>query len=391
MPWRSSFSVGAVVRDPDEEHRASTPLELFFDLCIVVAVAQAASALHHELLENQIADGVIGFAMGFFGVWWAWMNFTWFASAHDADDVPYRLLTLLQMAGALVYAAGVTRAVEDHVFTVAVIGYLIMRAGLITQWLRVARDVPDMRRRARRYAGGVATVQVLWLAILVTPPSWTAPLFLVLAVAELAVPVWAEEGAGRGQRLFHPEHVGERYGLFTIIVLGESILSATIGIREVATGGVSAGLIAVAVSGLLLAFGAWWLYFDHPGHLTPTPDVVIRWGYTHVVVFASLAALGAGLHLAGEAVSGEGSERTAALAVAIPVAGYLCGLVLLMLLTNHAVTLASIGSKLLGAAVIILLGSVAAIEVAVGGAAVVMVVLVASMVLVEPPVRPSAA
>ena len=123
----------------------STPLELFFDLCFVVAVAQASASLHHELVEGHIADGIVGFLMGFFGVWWAWMNFTWFASAHDADDVPYRLLTLLQMAGVLVYAAGVPAAVEDHVFTLAVVGYLIMRAALITQWLRVARHHPDLR------------------------------------------------------------------------------------------------------------------------------------------------------------------------------------------------------------------------------------------------------
>ena len=298
--------------DPDEPNRTSTHLELFFDLCIVVGVSRAGAGLHHELVEGHIADGVIGFAMGFFGVWWAWMNFTWFASAHDADDVPYRLLTLVQMAGALVYAAGVTDAVEEQVFTLAVIGYLIMRAGLVAQWLRVAR-IPSMRRRALRYAGGVTVIQLLWLGILVAPSSWRPVVFLVLAIAELCVPVWAERGVGhtaRTYRLFHPEHIDERYGLFTIIVLGETILSATIGIGEVAAGGVSAGLIAVALSGLLLAFGAWWLYFDHPGHLTPTPEVAIRWGYTHVVVFASLAALGPGVQVAAEAVDGAVSDRT---------------------------------------------------------------------------------
>ena len=102
-----TVSVGPVIRDPDEEHRASTPLELFVDLTFVVAVAQAAASLHHELVEGHVGDGVVGFAMAFFGVWWAWMNFTWFASAHDANDVPYRLLTLVQIAGALVYAAAV--------------------------------------------------------------------------------------------------------------------------------------------------------------------------------------------------------------------------------------------------------------------------------------------
>ena len=139
-----------------------------------------------------------------------------------------------------------------------------------------------------------------------TPPEWTAPLFLVLAIGELLVPVWAERATERP--LFHAEHIAERYGLFTIIVLGESILAASIGIRQIGTEGVSAGLIVIAIGGLLLAFGAWWLYFDHPGHLTPSPAVAFRWGYTHVVVFTSLAALGAGVYVAAEAEAGHTTE-----------------------------------------------------------------------------------
>src|SRR5687768_13763047 len=133
MPSLRTFSVGPVIRDPDEEHRSSTPLELFVDLAFVVAVAQAAAGLHHELVEGHVGDGIVGFLMGFFGIWLAWMNFTWFASAHDANDVPYRLLTLVQIAGALVYAAGVLTAVEDHTFTLGVIGYVLMRLALVTQ------------------------------------------------------------------------------------------------------------------------------------------------------------------------------------------------------------------------------------------------------------------
>ena len=132
----------AVLRDPAEDARAASPLELLFDLTFVVAVSRASAALHHELLAGHIAQGVVGFAAVFFAVWWAWMNFTWFMSAHDADDVPQRMLTLVQMTGVLVLAAGVTRAVEDQDFSVAVAGYVIMRLGLVVAWLRVARDVP---------------------------------------------------------------------------------------------------------------------------------------------------------------------------------------------------------------------------------------------------------
>ncbi|BBH70015.1 hypothetical protein ACTI_67000 [Actinoplanes sp. OR16] len=68
-------------RRADEPHRVATPLELFFDLCFVVAVAQAAALLHHSVTGHHVADGLRGYLTVFFAIWWAWMNFTWFASA----------------------------------------------------------------------------------------------------------------------------------------------------------------------------------------------------------------------------------------------------------------------------------------------------------------------
>ena len=113
-PAERSWSRPMLPRSTTEAHRAATPLELLFDLCFVVAVAQAGGRLHHALGENHLAQGVVGYGMVFFAIWWAWMNFTWFASAYDTDDVPYRLLTLLQMAGVLVYAAGVRNRTNEN-------------------------------------------------------------------------------------------------------------------------------------------------------------------------------------------------------------------------------------------------------------------------------------
>jgi low temperature requirement protein LtrA len=391
MPAFPTISVGPVVRDPDEEHRASTPLELFVDLCFVVAVAAAAGSLHHELAAGHVGSGVVGFAMAFFGAWWAWMNFTWFASAHDANDVPYRLLTLLQVAGVLVYAAAVPQNVESHVFTWSVVGYVIMRMALVTQWLRVARHFPELRARCVRYAVGISVVQLLWLLIIFTPTAWTPWLFVVLATGELLVPQWAERAVrgGRYWRLFNPEHIEERYGLFTIIVLGESVLSATVGIQEVATEGLSAQLVLVAACGLLVAFGAWWIYFDHPGHLSPTPQTSMRWGMLHVIVFTSLAALGAGIHVAAEAVAGTASTRVASLAVAIPIAGYLVGLVTLMVATRRVDRHGWIGTKLGGAAVLLLAALAGSVPLTMVTAALVMIVLVVLMIRAGRPPSPA--
>jgi len=311
-------------RGAGEEHRVATPLELFFDLCFVVAIAQAAAGLHHDLSENHVSHGVTGYLTVFFAIWWAWMNFTWFASAYDCDDGPYRLATFVQIAGALVLAAGVPRAFADGDFTVATYGYVMMRLAGVSQWLRAAGSDPSHRRTALRYAAGVALVQVGWVARLALPERWLLPGFLVLALAELLVPVVAERGAPTG---WHPHHIAERYGLFTIIVLGESVLSATIAIQTSLDAGHKAtGLVSLAAAGAVIMFSIWWLYFEQPAHeLLTSLRRAFLWGYGHYFVFASVAAIGAGL-----AVSVDHDIHTGHLpaigvgyAIAVPVAVFL--------------------------------------------------------------------
>jgi len=83
----------------------STPLELLFDLTFVVAIAAAASQLHHAVGEHHLGSGMLAYFTSFAAIWWAWMNFTWFASAYDTDDPTYRLWTMVQMVGVLILAA----------------------------------------------------------------------------------------------------------------------------------------------------------------------------------------------------------------------------------------------------------------------------------------------
>lgn len=99
-PWR----VPMIPRSPDEEGRKATPLELFFDLIFVVAGAVAASELRHAFVDGQFGDAVLGYLLVIFLIWWAWMNFVWFASAYDTDDVPYRVAILVGIGAALILA-----------------------------------------------------------------------------------------------------------------------------------------------------------------------------------------------------------------------------------------------------------------------------------------------
>jgi low temperature requirement protein LtrA len=311
-------------RDRREAHRAATPLELFFDLSFVVAVAAAAASMHHELAAGHILDGVAAYAMVFFAIWWAWMNFTWFASAFDCDDVLYRLLTFVQMAGALIIAAGVTSAFEERDFTVMTIGYLVMRVGLVTQWLRVAVEDAELRETALRYALALTVVQALWVARLALPPEIGLVAFIPLALLDLGVPVWAELDHPRTP--WHPGHIAERYGLFTIIVLGESVLAATVAVRDaVGERGLSVALVTLSFGAVVLLFAMWWAYFKHHADEEDLQHSPWLWGYGQYFVFASAAAAGAGIQVVAEALTHDIAIGAvgAALTVAVPVSIYL--------------------------------------------------------------------
>lgn len=312
-------------RSRHESHRAATPLELFFDLCFVVAVAQAGRQLVHAIAEGHPGSGITGYLFVFFGVWWAWMNFTWFASAYDVDDVPYRIAALIQIAGVLVYSAGIPRAFNDNDWGVAVLGYLIMRIALTAQWLRAAHgESGPARGCALKYAAGLLICQAGWVALLAVPEDSRRWLFPVLVVAELMVPVVAERGH---QTPWHAHHIAERYGLFTIIVLGESIAAATVAVQSALDEHEALDqLLPIAAGGLLLVFAAWWIYFAVPAHERLSSNrEAIPWGYGHFVILGSAAAIGAGIEVAVEHAIGKAhvSTVTANASVTVPAALYL--------------------------------------------------------------------
>ncbi|MFJ3232438.1 low temperature requirement protein A [Streptomyces sp. NPDC086787] len=311
-------------RGRGEPHRVASPLELFFDLCFVVAIAQAGAELVHAVAEGRAGHGLLNYAMVFFAIWWAWMNFTWFASAYDNDDLLYRLVTLVQIFGVLVLAAGISPSFRTHDFLALWLGYVIMRVAMATQWLRVARSATGAERTmALRYAGGVLLCQVGWTGLVLLPVSARVWVFVVMVIAELCVPLYAERACTTS---WHPHHIAERYGLFTIIVLGETVAAATVAVKS-AVGEHDVGeLLPIAAGGLLIVFSAWWVYFAVPihGHLRSNRQAFL-WGYGHYLIFASAAAIGAGLEVAVEQTVGTAhiSTLSASAAVTLPTALYL--------------------------------------------------------------------
>jgi low temperature requirement protein LtrA len=246
-------------RDPHEPGRTASTLELFFDLVFVVAVSIAAAELHHALTEDHVVDGLLSYGLVFFAIWWAWMNFTWFATSFDCDDWLYRLLTIVQMAGVLVLAAGIGPAFVEHDYTVLVLAYVVMRVAMVAQWLRASHGAGSSRRATQIYAGGIAVVQVLWLlALLLSGPALGVAI-VVLILAEISVPVIAER---TGTTPWHPHHITERYGLFTLILLGESLLASANAVIESLHDAESLGpLVSISVLALVVTAALWWIYF----------------------------------------------------------------------------------------------------------------------------------
>lgn len=306
-----------LMRSREEPHRASTPLELLFDLCFVVAIAVLAANLHHGLADNHAVLGVIAYVALFIPIWWAWMSYTWFATAFDNNDAVFRLLTLAQMAGVLVLAAAIPAAVEGNVvpFTLA---YTAMRLPLLVQWLRAARDDAAHRAFALRYVYGILCAQSAWLLALAIPMPWRIAVWVAALALDLLTPIWATRVAPG--RVFHAGHIAERYGLFTLIVIGESILAVSVGARDViAAGSLDASTVAVCAAALVAAFSIWWLYFDTLGReaLERHRRAAFIWGYGHALLYASIAAIGAGVQAQLDVPSAAGSGWFTAAPIAL--------------------------------------------------------------------------
>lgn len=315
-------------RDPAQPHRTASTLELFFDLVFVVAVSIASAQLHHALSHGDFLHGITSYAMLFFAIWWAWMNFTWFATSFDTDDWLYRVTTFVQMGGVLVFAAGIPRAFDEGDFVVCVLGYIVMRVAMVAQWLRASRSAGPLRAATRRYALGIAAVQVLWVLFLFIPAG---PLqivaFVVFVLVEIGVPVFAEY---RRQTPWHPHHITERYGLFTLIVLGESLLASANAIIDALDKVEALGpLIAISVLTLVVTASLWWIYFWPPHHRAISSfRNSLRYGYTHYFVFAAAAAFSAGIEVEIDVLTHEShiSNVQASFTVTIPIAVFLIGI-----------------------------------------------------------------
>ena len=321
-------------RDPHQPHRTATPLELLYDLTFVVAFGQAGNELAHYVAEGHVRTGVVGFAFATFAICWAWISYSWFASAYDQDDWVCRLATMVQMVGVIILALGLPEmfaSIEDGPTLdngVMVLGYIVMRVPMAFQWLRAARHDPARRSAHLTYVWAIVITQIGWTGLVFLSLSVPATFALgfVLLLLELAGPLVAQRR--KGGTPWHAHHIAERYALLVIITLGEGVIGTVASLSAVVHGpeGWSVAAALVAVAGTGLTFGLWWMYFTMPSGevLHRHRDRSFAWGYGHILIFGSLAAVGAGLHVAAlylEHHTTIGAVGTV-LSVAVPLAVY---------------------------------------------------------------------
>jgi low temperature requirement protein LtrA len=297
-----------VVRPPElntDESRSASRLELFFDLAFVLVLAELAIDLRKDVTPH----GELLFAGLYAIVWWSWVSSTLYANRFDHDDVLYRLYKLASMAAVIGLAASATEATGER-FGIFVACQLLLRAALLLQYHRAYRHVPDARAIAGLYLLGTGIGAALWATSLFVPRSVGFALWGAAVLVEALVPLVATRHSSDVP--LHVEHLPERFALFVILVLGESVAGIAHGLHDA---GWTPSAIPVAALSFVLAAALWWSYFDLAGARAKrllneagaeqsdrSHDVYV---FAQLPLTLALATIGAGVELA-VVQSGEG-------------------------------------------------------------------------------------
>jgi low temperature requirement protein LtrA len=275
-----------------EEHRAASWLELFYDLVFVVAVA----GLGHRLLVDPSWKGGLAFAGFFLPLWWAWAGYTFYADRYDTDDLVQRNLAAAQIMTVAFMAASVGGEETDSTFAFA-LAFIAARSILVVMYLRARRHVPETRELVTGYISGMTIAIAVWAVSLLVPEEARIVLWgIALVIDFYNIFRLRKIQAKVPLDVFH---LPERFGLFTILVLGESIASVVAGLEH--EGWEMTPFIG-AILGIIIATGLWWIYFDNldgtvvrrgPGQRTAWKPTV--WIYSHFPLAVSLTATGIGL------------------------------------------------------------------------------------------------
>jgi low temperature requirement protein LtrA len=278
--------------ETEAEHRSATWLELFYDLVFVVAVA----ALGHRLLIDHDWGGALAFGGLFVPLWWSWASFTFYADRYDTDDLGQRLLAVGQMVAIALMAASISGDESDSVAAFAV-AFVMARLILLSMYVRAYRHVAATRPLVIGYLRGFAAGGAFWLVSIWVPDPTRFILWGIGLAIDFATPYIMRRV--QAQVPLSLSHLPERFGLFTILVLGESIAAVIAALSHAHWEGVTT---FAAIVGVITASGLWWIYFDNlegrvvrrrKGQRTAWKPTV--WIYSHLPLAIGLTATGIGL------------------------------------------------------------------------------------------------
>lgn len=288
---KAIFQPPQLRREECEEERRATWLELFFDLIFVVAIAQLA----HNLQSDFSVTGLLKFAILFVPVWWCWIGATFYDTRFDNDGLVDRLITLMQMAIVATMAANLHHGLDSSAVGFA-LSYIAFRIVLVCQYLHAGYHVSVARGLTNWFAIGFGSSIIFWLISLFVPSPWRFICWGIGLIIDFATPLTA------GKRVVkvppHMSHTTERIGLFTIIVLGESVVAVVGGVSEIEW---NIAEISIALLGLAIAFSFWWMYFDTVDN-SPLYNmkqgkmsIALTWLYFHLPLAIGLTATGVGV------------------------------------------------------------------------------------------------
>ena len=272
--------------------RAVGPLELFYDLAVVVLVAQAAHHLAGHLTWGGLGEFIAVFTL----IWIAWINASLHHELHGRDDARSRSTFLLQILVLVTMGAFIPQAdgPRGAAFAVAT---AVLFAILTVLWLLAARgDRPGYRRSSRLYVAGTAASAVLLAGTALLPGGARVLAWGLLDVAYLAgfAAVTLTAVPDQPGALDVTDALIDRFGQLTLIVLGETLTGVVGGLAAQPISGLSlsVGLVAVVVG-----FGAWWTYFDFAGNRHPRPEraATLQWMFGHLPLTGAIAAMGAAM------------------------------------------------------------------------------------------------
>ena len=225
------------------------PLELYFDLVVVLGFTQCTALMSANPSWEAVGQGMLVLAM----LWWAWTGYAWLTSVIEPEDGGVRIAIFVAMAALLIVALCVPEAFDARALGFA-IAYGVVRGGQIALFILASRDDPELRRSVL----DLAISSAIAVGLLVGASSLDGPEQAGLWLLAIAVDWGGPALFGLGGWRLVPAHFAERHNLVIILALGESIVALGIG-AEV---DLSAGVVAAAVLGVALASAIWWTYFD---------------------------------------------------------------------------------------------------------------------------------